>query len=245
MSTHRPNPIETLATAILEQCEARELQYVKQPEELSKDITRSAALQGKLQESSDEAQRRQTRNELNDIASPYGLFVKSHSSYAIQIGQLDDDLMTGEWQADYRQKLLRRWHAYQQYAAIARTWLLTDYSDDLNLFLVGPIGSGDEAEWKNFCEVIERNELVCRKLVWLPKKHEEGWSDEVEAFLERTFLAEPWEQGSSRRSTQLDALSDSADNSRSWLEILDRPEFRTESRDYDALVKEILKSEMP
>ncbi|WP_146597744.1 ABC-three component system middle component 1 [Novipirellula aureliae] len=180
---------------------------------------------------------------MDKIAAPVGLFIKNHSSYAIQIGELGRELITGEWDDEYYGELISQWHGYQQYAAIARTWLLSDFSDDLNLFLVGPSGSKDEREWQNFSQIIERNDLVCRKIVWLPGKNDHNWSKELEEFLERTFLAEPWKASGATSGINLDALSDSMSDFEAWREVLERPEFKSEPVEHDALVSALLEAD--
>jgi hypothetical protein len=40
--------------------------------------------------------------------------------------------------------------------------------------------------------VIERNERICRKLVWLPPADCEDYEASLNAFMKRTFLAFPW-----------------------------------------------------
>lgn len=240
MSTLDPNPVSAIVSAIVQNCNIRGFGVVKEPDELAKSKTKSATMKESLSDSSNPGE--SLRPEMREISPPTGLYVESHSSYAIQFGQLEIKLTPGEWDDAHRETLLSRWHGYQQYAATARTWLLSNYSDDLNLFLVGPPGSKDEAEWRNFSEVIERNELVCRKLVWLPSKNEQEWPAQIDEFIERTFLAEPWRGSHRSKAANLDALSASTDEFSSWLEVLDRPEFRSESRDYDDLVKALLES---
>lgn len=235
-----PQPVVAMLTAIAEFCEVRGFDVVFNPDELAKSKTKSALMKESLMGSTSNDEL--LRPEMRDIDAPSGLFVESHSSYAIQIGQLEAKLTIGDWDDVYRQVLLSRWHGYQQYAATARTWLLSNYSDDLNLFLVGPPGSKDEAEWRNFSEVIERNELVCRKLVWLPSKNEQEWPSQIAEFIERTFLAEPWKTSHIGQPANLDALSKSTDDLAIWQQVLERPEFRTEARDYDELVKALIES---
>ncbi|WP_143549309.1 ABC-three component system middle component 1 [Rhodopirellula bahusiensis] len=240
MLTLDPQPVAAIVSAIAQECSVRGFELVANPEELVKSKTKSATMKDTLSGTTNK--KTPLRPEMKDIAPPAGLYIESHSSYAIQVGQLEVKLTPGEWSNAYRDLLLSRWHGYQQYAATARTWLQSNYSDDLNLFLVGPPGSKDEAEWRNFSEVIERNELVCRKLVWLPSKNEQEWPAQIDEFIERTFLAEPWKVAHTSKSANLDALSGASDDFSSWQKILERPEFRSESRDHDDLVKALLES---
>tara|TARA_R110002167_G_scaffold148524_2_gene341503 strand:- start:15927 stop:16658 length:732 start_codon:yes stop_codon:yes gene_type:complete len=233
-----PSPITALILAVIGSAQQRSLQVTRDPEQLTQTRTKSASIQDTFNDATDATS--QLRPEMANVSAPVGIFIKSHSSYAIQIGMLGGELITGEWEEDYYSELISQWHGYQQYAAIARTYLLSDYSDDLNLFLVGPAGSNDEREWQNFSQVIERNDLVCRKLVWLPSKNDHEWMTELSAFLERTFLAEPWTGSATTSGINLDALSDSMAYFDAWREVLERPEFRTEPLDHTALVKALL-----
>jgi len=238
MSTSEPNPVDTLISAVIDNAQERSFGITRDPEQLSQSRTKSASIRDALSQSA--ATSSEFRPEMETIPQPVGMFIKSHSSYAIQVGRLGGELVSGEWEDDYYSTLISQWHGYQQYAAIARTWLLSDFSDDLNLFLVGPTGSKDEREWQNFSRVIERNDLVCRKLVWLPSSNDHEWATELSAFLERTFLAEPWEGAATTSGVNLDALSDSMDDFEAWREVLERAEFRSGTLNPTALVKALL-----
>ena len=238
MSTSEPSPVVALVSAVFESARLRSFKVTRDPEQLLHSKTMSASIQGTFGKSGEASSG--FRPEMETIPPPVGMFIKSHSSYAIQIGRLGGELVSGEWKDDYYSSLISQWHGYQQFAAIARTWLLSDFSDDLNLFLVGPAGSRDEREWQNFCRVIERNDLVCRKLVWLPSSNDHEWPAELSAFLERTFLAEPWKGDATTSGVNLDALSDSMADFEAWRDILERAEFRSGTLNPTALVKALL-----
>ncbi|MGY0794229.1 hypothetical protein ACW7BJ_33195 [Azospirillum argentinense] len=78
-------------------------------------------------------------------------------------------------------------------AAIDWSWL-GRAGDDLLLILVGPPGSDTDDAWKHAREVVERNERVCRVLVWLPPAPELGglWQKSLDSVIDRTFLVRPW-----------------------------------------------------
>lgn len=84
--------------------------------------------------------------------------------------------------------LLRRWH---NQAVVARSWLGWQ-GEDLQVFLAGPPGSKDCEAWRAVAMEIERNERVCRKLVWLPPATSTQWPHSLDAFVQRSFLARPW-----------------------------------------------------
>ncbi|WP_448207187.1 hypothetical protein [Azospirillum sp. sgz302134] len=77
-------------------------------------------------------------------------------------------------------------------AAIDWSWL-GRAGDDLLLIRVGPPGSDTDDDWKHAREVVERNERVCRVLVWLPPAPELGglWQKSLDSVMDRTFLVQP------------------------------------------------------
>src|ERR1039457_983031 len=60
---------------------------------------------------------------------------------------------------------------------------------NITMFCVAPVGCIDLDGWKTFAAKVERDDMVCRKLVWLPRED----FDDVNVFLDRTFMARPWE----------------------------------------------------
>ena len=240
MSSSEPKPINALISALTKSAKLREFELTLQPVELSQTRTKSSSFMSAFGENP--VSDTQLRPEMKNVVSPYGMFIKSHSSYAIQIGQLGGELVVGDWEEDYYRALISQWHGYQQYAAIARTWLMSDFSDDMNLFLLGPAGSKDEIEWQNFAQVVERNDLVCRKLLWLPGKNEHEWSTELSTFLDRTFLSEPWKGTATTSGISLDVLADTINDFDEWLEVLQRPEFRNEPIDSSAFAKALVEA---
>lgn len=102
---------------------------------------------------------------------------------------------------DFVREQLRRYH---NQATIARSWLAAD-SPNLQLFLAGPDGSAERPEWRDVAALVEADDRVCRKLVWLPR----AGADERDAwrFLGRTFLAAPWLSQPDGVSARLDWMS--------------------------------------
>lgn len=74
---------------------------------------------------------------------------------------------------------------------------------DLHLFLVAPLGTADDSKWQGLRSEIESDERFCRKFVWL--RSNAPSDSEIAAFLDRTFLAEPW-AGKGADPTSLDPL---------------------------------------
>ena len=93
---------------------------------------------------------------------------------------------------------------YRNQATIARSWLGAN-AQDLQLFLVGPLGSANDARWRDTALQIEADDRVCRKLVWLPTS--EPTVDGALLFLSRTFLATPWRNYATPSAQRLDQMS--------------------------------------
>jgi hypothetical protein len=91
---------------------------------------------------------------------------------------------------------------------VARSYLSTNETLDLQLMLLGPRASEGLAAWRALALMVERDDRVARKLAWLrpedPLRDEESFAD----FLKRTFLARPWVHGEGQfEDVQLDELS--------------------------------------
>src|SRR5581483_3249415 len=128
-----------------------------------------------------------------DLAVRYVLIGGHHN---VLLGDLGDNASL----AMVRQKL----RAYHWCAASARSRLAGWQKDDLSLFLVGPAGSEQQADWLIAAGFVERDERICRKLVWLPPLDETGTVASVSRFLARTFLARPWEGEDGAPAQELD-----------------------------------------
>jgi hypothetical protein len=122
---------------------------------------------------------------------------------------------------------------YRNQAAIARSWLGVE-GPNLQLFLIGPEGALRDRNWLQLASVIEADDRICRKLVWLfdqaPKL------ESALQFLERTFVATPWDK-EHRVSEQLDRIAD-VGLPPGWQEAVDNEEL-----DAEALVNEIIRLE--
>ncbi len=141
-------------------------------------------------------------DEVAQTASPGTSRVEAHrpgvlvGHYAVLLSGLGNDSS----QADV-------WvRAAEYHAATALSRLPDRYREDLHLFLVGPPGAGDEPRWIELAAQIERDERVCRKLVWLP--HQPHMENSVQTFLDRTFLARPWLALEGIHQPRLDPVAD-------------------------------------
>jgi len=94
---------------------------------------------------------------------------------------------------------------YRNQASIARSWLGVEASN-LQLFILGIRGTAHDAQWRQFAAEIETDDRVCRKLVWLPPPN--PTEHDAKSFLQRTFLARPWEDRDTATLPRLDAMSE-------------------------------------
>ncbi|NRF07158.1 MULTISPECIES: ABC-three component system middle component 1 [Agrobacterium] len=93
---------------------------------------------------------------------------------------------------------LKKLHAQM---VVARSFMLEREVINAHLFLcaTSPTPSGD---WKRLVDLLERDETVCRKVVWIPQKTDVPGS--FDTFLGRTFLAMPWANADSVSGAPLD-----------------------------------------
>ena len=82
---------------------------------------------------------------------------------------------------------------YRNQCVVARSYLASNDTLDLQLMLLGPRASERQEAWRALALMVERDDRVARKLAWL--RPEDDQSDEASFadFLKRTFLARPWE----------------------------------------------------
>ncbi|WP_408592968.1 ABC-three component system middle component 1 [Paracoccus marcusii] len=82
---------------------------------------------------------------------------------------------------------------YRNQCVVARSYLASNETLDLQLMLLGPRASERQEAWRALALMVERDDRVARKLAWL--RPEDDQSDEASFadFLKRTFLARPWE----------------------------------------------------
>lgn len=89
------------------------------------------------------------------------------------------------------------------------------------MFCVAPPGSIDQSEWEVFAAKVERDDMVCRKMVWLPSED----IDDANAFLDRTFLARPWDKAVQQGPNELSVLAESLTVPPEWMKRILDPEL--------------------
>jgi len=119
----------------------------------------------------------------------------------------------------------RSYRAALWWAGLVRSRSTPIKRADLHLFLIAPPGSDQQVIWKGRRSRFETDERFCRKFVWLPSREPKAW--EIDAFLDRTFLAEPWNSQSAepRSLDPLERLVDdigvdsslTSDEARRWI----------------------------
>lgn len=138
--------------------------------------------------------------------------------YAVLVAPLGDNPALAE--------VMQRMAYCHRHAAVCLSWLSTNFKSDLNLFLVGPSGSATDGEWCALAARLERDESVCRKMVWLPPKDPKEMEKSANTFFERTFLARPWKFSANQQTPELspiNRLSLGDPVFQSWLAVLDAP----------------------
>ncbi|MGE8258281.1 MAG: ABC-three component system middle component 1 [Stenotrophomonas sp.] len=86
---------------------------------------------------------------------------------------------------------------------IARSYMSKTELINAHIFMcVVEVAQG--VDWRRAIDVLERDESVCRKIVWMPESSNVEQS--YEAFLARTFLASPWRDVSERHDASLDRI---------------------------------------
>lgn len=116
--------------------------------------------------------------------------------YALLIGWLGEDAEQGA--------VLSRLRSYVGRAAVTRSWLDGQHKHELLLVLAAPEGAAVDAVWEDAAHVIERDDRVCRKLVWLPPTGATAEADSLDHLIAQTFLARPWERGVGGAAQELD-----------------------------------------
>jgi hypothetical protein len=144
-----------------------------------------------------------------------------------------------------REPIIERWRVLQRSAAVARTALSEKRQDDLTLMLIGPLGSDKDGEWIAMASQIERNDLVCRKLVWLPPATAAEFENSLTAFLKRTFLARPWSLTKTAEQQKLDAVSNLGPTLDRWQLVLDEQPIEDSEIDYHELVERLIQDYKP
>ena len=130
----------------------------------------------------------------DDEVSP----LKSGEVVGLQLG--DYPVLAATLQLNDRATLTARLKALHGQVVIARAYMRPPEVINTHLFLCATeSGVGD---WESIVDIAERDESVCRKVVWVPAL--ENLDQSFDAFVARTFLARPWEGGDAVLDAPLD-----------------------------------------
>jgi hypothetical protein len=112
--------------------------------------------------------------------------------------------VTNDAPEKFRETVLKAAEIVIKRALDTRKSLPSAAANDLNLVFTAEPQAENKSLWKDLQHEIERDDRVCRKLVWLKGKHGIG----ADEFLKRTSLARPWEDASQSTSDALRLLFD-------------------------------------
>lgn len=121
-----------------------------------------------------------------------GLFGLRLGQYPVIVAPIALDTVEGVTAA------LKKLHAQM---VVARSYMYEREVINAHLLLcaTAPTPTGD---WARLVDLIERDETVCRKLVWIPKQT--AVQESFDVFLARTFLSIPWEHVTAVSDARLD-----------------------------------------
>jgi hypothetical protein len=99
---------------------------------------------------------------------------------------------------------------YRNQCVIARSYVTPNEALDLQLILIAPRGSERTNDWQTLALLVERDDRVARKLVWLRPSDPAADTESFAEFTKRTFLARPWNHDAVFTMAALDNLNRAA-----------------------------------
>lgn len=102
---------------------------------------------------------------------------------------------------DSSEAVTQQLQAIHNQMIIARSFMQAHEVIDAHIFLAAT-PPAKTADWVQLIDLVERNESVARKIVWLPRNAEVDQS--YQDFVDRTFLAQPWSVTSVQVNAPLD-----------------------------------------
>jgi len=118
--------------------------------------------------------------------------------YSVVIGMLPS-----EASPEAIRETLRR---FRNQCVVARSYLQPNEALDLQGLLVGPRGSERDDEWRAVALMVERDDRVARKFVWLRPDAVDADESSFQDLVKRTFLARPWKSEGTFTMAALDNL---------------------------------------
>lgn len=140
------------------------------------------------------------------------------------------------------QEALRRLHSQM---VIARSYMARAEVINAHIFLCA-VDATLDTDWRNVIDIAEREETVCRKVIWLPDPTRLDQS--YDEFRARTFLAAPWDDLEERHDAQLDHIQGLAAKllteaglpqqiAPAWISIVDQAD-----EDVDTMVERLVRA---
>jgi len=96
---------------------------------------------------------------------------------------------------------------FRNQCVIARSFLPANQALDLQGILMAPRGSDQDDDWRAVSLMVERDDRVVRKFVWLRPKSEAEEDASFEALLRRSALARPWDSDAEFTMAALDNIN--------------------------------------
>lgn len=138
------------------------------------------------------------------------------------------------------QETLRLLHSQ---LVIARSYMTRTEVINAHIFLCA-VNPRLDTDWRTVIDIAERDESVCRKVIWLPDPNDLDRS--YAEFCARTFLAAPWEDVTERHDAPLDRVQGLAATlliqaglpeaiTPAWIDIVDQA-----GEDLDAMVERLV-----
>lgn len=164
-------------------------------DDLKNRLMASAMALGWQTSAAPEFTRRQFRGRADETAvslpnEVYGLRLGDYPVLVAPVALVSEPKMQKSLKTLHSQMVIAR--SYMRQAEVINAHLILCASDP-----------SPEADWRSVIDLAERDETVCRKIIWIPDTSaiEESYQD----FLSRTFLATPWTYADERHNAPLDS----------------------------------------
>lgn len=110
-------------------------------------------------------------------------------------------LLVADIALDSIDKMQTSLRALHNQMVIARSYMRADEVINAHIVLCATVTTS-QADWRGIIDLAERDETVCRKVVWMPDR--DALDDSYDEFIARTFLAQPWRAFASVLDAPLD-----------------------------------------
>lgn len=132
-----------------------------------------------------------------------------HPTRALQIGRYSV-LLTMLPEQPSLEAVTEALRRFRNQCVVARSYLSAYGALDLQGVLVGPRGSEPMDDWRPLALLLERDDRVARKFVWLRPAHPAADDASFADLIKRTFLARPWVNDATFTMAALDNLNRAA-----------------------------------